>query len=554
MTNSSVATSTAAFHGPGSVQATPATVGNSAEESVWDRRVADSIWTSLRYFNLYRLIIAAFFCAVGFASPAGSGFGDFGSGLFVAGGVAYVTITMVFHAVLIRYRKRIGLQLTLHVLADVLAITLLMHSAGGYRSGLGVMLLISLAGAALVADRTLTLFFASLATIAILLEQFMWMNRVGASGGVMLQPAILGAGYFVTALVTNWLAHRVISNEAIATDRGIELANQVRVNALVIQDLQDGVIVVDEQGIVRQVNTQAEMLLGRSLRIGDLLYAHSSELAQRIDDWMQHRALQDTPTILMGLARRVRARLQGAGVENRQFTVVFLEDLSRLEDEAQKVKLVALGRLTANIAHEIRNPLSAITHAADLMLEENRAQGRERLARIIRDNAYRLDRMVSDVLELNRRDRVLTERIGLAAFLQTFVEDFANREDPTVATIAIRCESTLIVEFDRVHLTQILWNLLRNACRHAASGAAGISITATASSDRAELHVSDDGPGVPEDLRVQLFEPFFTTESKGTGLGLYISRELAAANGAQLDYVAGRSGAIFRLQWAGGQA
>ncbi len=553
MTSYSVVKSTIAYLKPVRAGTTATGDVDVGEESPWNRRVGDSLWTSLRYFNLYRLIIAAFFCAVGFASPPGAGGSDIVSGLFVIGGIAYVAITMVFHVVLIRYRKHIGVQLTMHVVADIVAITLLMNSAGGFRSGLGVMLLISLAGAALVADRTLTLFFASLATLAILLEQFIWMNRVGSNANVMLQPALLGAGYFVTSLVTNWLAHRVISNEAIATHRGIELANQVRVNALVIQDLKDGVIVIDEQGIIRQANTSADMLLERSLRIGDPLYVHSSELAQRINEWMQSEELRDQPSIPLSLAVRVRARFQTAGLENRQFIVVFLEDLSRQEEEAQKVKLVALGRLTANIAHEIRNPLSAITHASDLMQEENRAQGRERLVRIIRDNAYRLERMVADVLELNRRDRVLTERISLAAFLNHFLEDYANREESSAADISICCDPALAVQFDRVHLTQILWNLIRNAWRHASSGAAGISITATATGGRVEVLVSDDGPGVSEEVQVQLFEPFFTTESKGTGLGLYISRELAAANGARLDYLPGRTGANFRLQCAGGR-
>ncbi|MFN0299733.1 MAG: sensor histidine kinase [Burkholderiales bacterium] len=553
MISSSVARSTASHRGRGGARETATTSAEARRDSIWDRRVADSLWTSLRYFNVYRLIVAGFFTVVGFANPNGSGFGDVDSEQFVAGGIVYVAATMVFHAALLRFRNWFGLQLTLHVLADVAAITLLMHSGGGYRSGLGVMLLISLAGAALLADRVLTLFFASIATIAILLEQILWMHRFGASASVMLQPAILGAGYFVTSLVTNWLAHRVISNEAIATNRGIELANQIGVNALVIQDLQDGVIVIDEQGIIRQANRRADTLLERTLRVGDPIRQHSSALALQIDDWMQRGDQRGEPALILGLAVCVRARFQAAGIENRHFTVVFLEDLSTLEEEAQKVKLVALGRLTANIAHEIRNPLSAITHAADLMLEENRAQGRERLSRIIRDNAYRLDRMVSDVLELNRRDRVLTESIVLAGFLKAFVEDFAHRENSAAAAIPIQCDPSLVVSFDRVHLSQILWNLLRNAWRHAASGARGIVITANASGDRAELHVTDDGVGVPEAVRAQLFEPFFTTESKGTGLGLYISRELAAANGARLDYLPGNTGAHFRLQWAAGR-
>jgi two-component system, NtrC family, sensor histidine kinase PilS len=552
MANSSVVRSIDAPSMPDEPQKSATTTADPAAGSRWNRSVPDSLWTSLRYFNVYRLIIAAFFTVVGLASPIGGESDAMNSRVFVMGSLAYVSMTMVFHLALVCFRRWFSVQLTFHMVADILAITLLMHSSTGFRSGLGVMLLISLAGAALVADRVLPLFFASIATIAILVEQFLWMNRFGANVNVMLQPAILGVGYFVTSLVTNWLAHRVISNEMIALNRGIELANQVGVNALVIRDLQDGVIVVDEQGFVRQANRRADALLGRSIRIGDALANHSQSLALQIDDWIARDGRANQATLVEGLPLRVRARFQQAGVENRRFTVVFLEDLSKLEDEARQVKLVALGRLTANIAHEIRNPLSAITHAADLMLEENRAQGRERLARIMRDNAYRLDRMVSDVLELNRRDRVLPEAIALASFINVFLADFAQQEDKDTGAIHISCAADVRVTFDRVHLTQILWNLIRNAWRFAASGPAGIRIFITKAGGRVEFNVSDDGPGVPENLRAQLFEPFFTTDSKGTGLGLYISRELAEANSARLDYVPGQSGAHFRLQCAEG--
>ena len=170
----------------------------------------------------------------------------------------------------------------------------------------------------------------------------------------------------------------------------------------------------------------------------------------------------------------------------------------------------------------------------------------------MRDNAYRLNRMVSDVLELNRRDRVLLESIPFSSFMNTFVADFAQQEDKNAGAIRIDCAADVTVTFDRVHLTQILWNLIRNAWRYAATGPAGIRIFVTTIGHGVELNVSDDGPGVPEHLRAQLFEPFFTTDSRGTGLGLYISRGLAEANVARLDYLPGKAGAHFRLQCAGG--
>jgi two-component system sensor histidine kinase PilS (NtrC family) len=240
-----------------------------------------------------------------------------------------------------------------------------------------------------------------------------------------------------------------------------------------------------------------------------------------------------------------------AGVGNDSFTVIYLEDISKLEDQARQLKLAALGRLTANIAHEIRNPLAAITHASELMNEENRQPARERLTRIIRDNAGRLDRMVKDVLELNRRDRVQAEAIRLTPFLGTFLDEFAQNEQVDRGSFVLEIDGDGVVEFDRVHLHQVLWNLVRNGWRHSLKGAGSVRLRLQRQGNRLELHVIDDGPGVAKDLQSQLFEPFFTTYSAGTGLGLYIARELCGANGAVLDYVDRGAGGDFRITWQG---
>jgi len=232
-----------------------------------------------------------------------------------------------------------------------------------------------------------------------------------------------------------------------------------------------------------------------------------------------------------------------------ELSVVFVEDTSRMREEAQQLKLAALGRLTANIAHEIRNPLSAISHAAELLGEEKRGRDRERLTRIIHDNTARLERLVGDVLQLNRRDRAARERIALSGWLMSFVEDFVMNESVPPERFAIDTGRGLNVEFDREHLRQVLWNLLRNAVRHARAEPRSIRLLLKRYDygDRVELSVIDNGPGVPRANQVQLFEPFFTTDSKGTGLGLYLARELCAANRASLDYVDDMPGAHFRI-------
>jgi two-component system sensor histidine kinase PilS (NtrC family) len=244
--------------------------------------------------------------------------------------------------------------------------------------------------------------------------------------------------------------------------------------------------------------------------------------------------------------RDLRLRLAEAG-ESEKFTVLFVEDVSRSREQARQLKLAALGRLTANIAHEIRNPLSAISHAVDLIEEDRGESDRERLTRIIRDNTRRLDRLVSDVMQLNRRDRIATERIDLRAWLPAFVEDFAANESVPSQRFALDAARDIAIEFDREHLRQILWNLLRNAVRYASAEPRSVRIELRTLARQVELNVIDNGRGVAPEDQGQLFEPFFTTDSKGTGLGLYLARELCAANRAKLEYVNAVHGAHFRM-------
>jgi two-component system sensor histidine kinase PilS (NtrC family) len=235
-------------------------------------------------------------------------------------------------------------------------------------------------------------------------------------------------------------------------------------------------------------------------------------------------------------------------------TVVFLEDVGRLRAQAQQMKLVALGRLTASIAHEIRNPLSSINHAAELLGESERGQaGDDRLVAIIRDNVFRLDRIVQEVLYLNRRDRAQAESIEARDFLEKFVADFALTEKVPAEVVRLDVRTLQRMGFDRQHLHQVLWNLLRNAWRHGskAPGSIRVSLAPSEIPGRLALEVADDGPGVAPELQANLFEPFFTTEPQGTGLGLYIARELCEGNGASIEYREGGPGGRFRITLKG---
>jgi two-component system sensor histidine kinase PilS (NtrC family) len=507
-----------------------------------------SVWTSLHYFNIYRLIVASVFMLAVALYPRASGLGAQNLLLFVWTSLAYWLLAIFFYGALKKLRPGFNTLLTLQVSVDVLAITLMMYASGGEKSGLAVMLLVVLAGAGLVGQGRLTLFFAALATVAVLIEQGARVLEFGADLADFVQTGILCIGFFATAVSARLLAKRVIANEELARQRGIDLANQLSVSERVIRDMQDGVMVVDSSEKVRQWNPQAEAMLGVRAPAYPDLASFSVTLAGEYRNFKSDTKDRLTSLRVPGSGALLRARFVRAGESGD--VLIYLEDMGRIHQQAQQIKLAALGRLTANIAHEIRNPLSAISHAAELLLEEKRAEGYERLSRIITDNARRLERLVRDVLELGRRDRASPEPIRLAGFLESFLEEMAMHEQTDRTLFALKAGADTTLLFDRTHLNQVMWNLLSNAKRYCSGRPGAVRIETAelpSSSGRVELHIIDDGAGVGEEAGGKIFEPFFTTHSKGTGLGLYIARELCEANDAVLEWVGNEPGAHFRI-------
>ncbi|MBI4988555.1 MAG: PAS domain-containing protein [Rhodocyclales bacterium] len=506
-----------------------------------------SVWTSLHYFNIYRLIVASLFLLAVAFYPKTSGLGSQNLPLFVWTSLAYWLLAIFFYGALKRLRIGFNKLLTLQVSVDILAVTLMMYASGGEKSGLAVMLLVVLAGAGLVGQGRLTLFYAALTTVAVLLEQSARVLEFGADLADFVQTGILCTGFFATAITARLLARRVIANEELARQRGIDLANQLSVSERVIRDMQDGVMVVDSGEKVRQWNPQAEAMLGVRAPAQPDLASFSVTLAGQYRAFKGGSRERMASLRVPGSGALLRARFVHAGESGD--VLIYIEDMGRIQQQAQQIKLAALGRLTANIAHEIRNPLSAISHAAELLREEKRTEGQDRLSRIINDNAQRLERLVRDVLELGRRDRASQEPIRLAGFLESFLDELAVHEQTDRAAFALSVEADAALLFDRTHLNQVLWNLLSNARRYCSGkpGAVRIEVRELPSSERVELHVIDDGAGVDEETRGKIFEPFFTTYGKGTGLGLYIARELCEANDAVLEWVGNAPGAHFRI-------
>jgi len=514
-------------------------------------RVAEDLWRSISLFNLYRLTLVclSIFLVVTFGDELSLGSSNLP--LFIDTSIIYFILVLLSQLAIKLREPRFTLQLAFQVVTDIACLTVLSDASGGMQSGLGILLLVSLAAAGLISRGRITLFFAALASIAVLLQHSYAVLTQDAAVAQYLQAGLLSVAYFVIAWMAHTLARYATASEKLAALRGVDLANMAEANRLVIQDMPDGVLVVDELGVVRQCNPSAERMLAFSFPDNRIITLSecSPLLAEQFVAW--RKSLGQKPEALRLPGTHHLARLRFMPVQHEEFwgAVVFIEDMQRVQSQAQQIKLAALGRLTANIAHEVRNPLSAISYATELLKEEKQDPSQTRLLQIILDNAARLNHIVQDVMQLNQRDRVSREVINLVEKLPLFLENLHNTENLTEGILVLDIDSDCTVNFDRGHLDQVLWNLCRNALRYCQRQTHSVKLIARRTVEgNITLDVINDGPIISPDVLQKLFEPFFTTSVGGTGLGLYIARELCEANGAVLKYVTSVSGEVcFRI-------
>jgi two-component system sensor histidine kinase PilS (NtrC family) len=509
-----------------------------------------SLWRLLRYFSYYRLIVAGFFLGAVLFSDKPLNIGSQDPRLYLWVCSVYLGLSIAILVAQIRWRQAFDAQLSAQVLVDIFCLVLLLYASGGAKSGMSMMLLVVLVGAALVGQGRLVLFYAAVATLLLLAEQAYRVGFLKGEPGDFFFTGLTSIGLFGSAIAARLLANRMIANEELARKRGIELADQMLISERVIRDMQDGVLVIAAGGQVRQCNPRARALLGCTDAFAKSLEEFSPTLA---DEFRIRKTRGIESELVMQVpwtGRVLRARFLPPGEGGN--ALIFVEDVGRLQQEARQVKLAALGRLTANMAHEIRNPLSAISHAAELLADEPPGKGIERLTRIIVDNSQRLNHLVSEVVELGRRDRVNPEAIELREYFLRVIDERSLQDAGTAQRVAVDIPEGTVIRFDRGHLHRVAANLLDNALRYASesNAAVRISIEQNLGQNRLSLHVIDDGKGIDETERDRVFEPFFTTRAAGTGLGLYIARELCEANGARLFLLENAPGAHFCISFA----
>jgi two-component system sensor histidine kinase PilS (NtrC family) len=519
-------------------------------------------WRILITLNAFRLLISTTLLLLFAMGSEPHFFGDAKPTLFAASAAGYLVFA-IFSAISVRQQwvPRNALAVT-QLIADIVAIALLMHASGGISSGLGGLLIIFIGAGSLVIPMTVSATLAALATFAILGEHA-YSQIISASDAANYPAAgILSAIIFAIALVTQPLARRIRETEALARQFGVDLRNLSELNQYIVQHLRESIVVMDAQDNIRLINSSATHLLGvDSAPPGTPVASASPPLAQYIQAWREDSALSSHPELTLITAGdnvRITAHLAPLAKEGRRDgpILVFLEDVSLINARVQQSKLASLGRLSASIAHEIRNPVGAMSHAAQLLGESSGlTKDDQRLAEIIQTHSGRVSHIIDNVLQLSRRETSRPERLELKAWLEDFVDEFAGTLELQEGELAIgNIANDLAARIDRSHLRQVMWNLCDNAVKYA-SETGGIMVEIqggrVSGHGRPFIEVLDCGRGVDEATADKIFEPFFTARSGGTGLGLYISRELCELNRATLLYLdRPEGGSIFRIVFA----
>ena len=527
-----------------------------------DSKITATRWRSLKLYTAYRLLIAILLLLTQGVLNNSDWQQSLHTDLFIDLFSTLITCYFIFSVIAAIFTWRgipdIHISVPLQMVTDIVFIVLLMHAQGGSQGSIGLLLIIAIASASLISDGRLALFYAALASIGILLEQSYRMLFFASTASSYTPSVLLSLGCFATAWLAYSLAKRAKESELLASQRGLDVQNMAQINALITHEMQDGVLVVDEQFHIKHYNVQAEKLLDLDTKNniaknwqGQPLTDVSPEITKFLQYWLDETKLANgyqTSNVtgpsfikLTTQSRELRLRFLPISDHRYQGAVIFIEDWSQMQTQAHQVKLAALGRLTANIAHEIRNPLSAISHANQLLQEEDFDPAIKRMLQIISDNVQRVDQIIKDVLELNRRDRTNQELIQLENFTHDFYTQFCAVEKiPNICFKLTPINAETLISFDRRHLNQILWNLCKNGWRHCKKAENSLALVMSVNEKTKTVHIEirDDGDGIPKSVRGHLFEPFFTTEKSGTGLGLYIARELADANGAMLEYQA----------------
>ena len=514
----------------------------------------------LYFFSLYRVLEAGILAGLLF-SPLSEMLGQPRAPMLgTAVAVGYLLFATIMLLLGRKERWLVPLALV-GVCVDIVVAVLITYALPEATAGIAMLLLFNVAAAALLLPFRLAVGIAVLAAVAMSLEFLVGVFGFSSSERPVAEVIMFAVTYLAVGYLAAQTGQRARSSQALAEQRGVEVANLFEVNELIIRRMRTGVLVVDAENRVKLANEAASLLIGEdggeNSNDGKGLHLPqvAPELARRLQQWRNGWQNDESPLQLSPDQPEVQPRFARLLVGS-ELSLVFLDDATVVSRRAESLTLSALGRFSASLAHEIRNPLAAINYAVQL-LEESRSiiDGDRRLLQIIHQQCQRTNGIVESVLGLARRERASPEHVELNNFAQRFVDEYRQSmsiETDSLETVTGTRPVPALV--DQRHLQQVITVLVHNALNYGRlpGESARVRLRVFQVDNRPMSDVLDRGPGIPEAVATQLFRPFYTTSEHGTGLGLYIARELCRANQATLEYVAvPGGGSCFRITLPG---
>ncbi|MES2661832.1 MAG: ATP-binding protein [Pseudomonadota bacterium] len=432
-----------------------------------------------------------------------------------------------------------------HLTIDILAINILSYASGGLNSQVNMLQVVSIAAGGILFAGRLATFLAAMATLAIFFQHLLITLQTGTGDFLNLSIGLLGMTFFGTSLLSQYVSRLQQSSESQAQKQAAQLQRLESLNELIIQRMQTGILLIDTRGRVILSNRSAHQMLGNPNQLL-ILQAHAPRLWRAYLEWNQNNQHKKVPFREKTTCPIINASFSRLTPTAEDFVIIFMDDEIKVRQQAEHLKLASLGRLAGSIAHEIRNPLGAISHAAQLLAEIEPTVEQQTLVDIMLRHSHRVNAIIENVMQVSRREIAKPSLISLSPWLEDFIRQYREQiqidldEHPSYIEIELKISQHFQIAFDPSHLQQVLNNLLDNGIRYSFSitGRYWSQITVDQDSDeRTFIDVTDCGPGINEDVAQHIFEPFFTTESAGSGLGLYLCSEICDLNQAQLIFL-----------------
>lgn len=500
----------------------------------------EQAWSLLKIFFIYRFIISSLFVILFYGNFEPSLLKTSDAWLSFYASHSYLVFTVLTGICAYKQLPDYTTQAQTILFSDIIFITLLMHASnGGINSGIGILLGISIASGGLLIGGHCALLFAALATLAIITEQIFVVQSKTPSTASFAYAGMLGISFFTIAYLSYVLAKRTEQSEILASQRQQTISDLEELNQYIIQHLQSGIIISNSQQQIKICNEATLKICNSSEDTSELhhLLQLSPQLAESFQLWVNNKN-QNFAIIRLFNQSEIHVRFSLIQTRLETFHMIILEDIALYNQRLQQSKLASLGCLTASIAHEIRNPLGAISHAGQLLSEAPELTPQDqRLTEIIQSHCQRVNTIIEDVLQLSRREPSNKKKIELDEWIFMYLESYIQTSDcdPNVFGISVKDEK-LSIQMDPGHLKQILDNLCSNALKYGNISSEKIILEISLAENSPCIRVLDNAPEIDAETTSHLFEPFFTTSPTGTGLGLYISNELAELNQAKLSY------------------